>query len=477
MRVCLKSILVWLALVLLAANVRAATIDEIRQMVEDGHWAQARQEIAQGLAATNLSFAAREDLMFQSDRMHRMWLDFHRTRENVLDNVRNLAPAITDAQFANWEQSGAVEYLEVDGTRRYFGSAARNLFHINADARALLTPAATNDLFGTPNYRMEDIREILTNYDRTGQVLGTPRKWRVTYEITVHPGAVAPGETVRAWLPFPHVMNRQSDIRLVSTDPARNLISSPTDAIASVYLEKTAPADGPTVFSEVFECTSRAYYQPIDPARVVAVDTNDPALAPYLGERPPHIVFSDEIKNLTQQIVGPETNPYLKARRIFQWVFEHVVWASAREYSTVDCIPHYAITHGHGDCGMEAMTFMTLCRCAGIPAHWESGWVSGPDKDMHDWCEIYLAPYGWVPVDVCYGLINSPSDREKWFYLGGIDEFRMVVNMDHGQPLYPVKTAFRSEIVDFQRGEVEWRGGNLYFNQWDWGYDVTEVAN
>jgi hypothetical protein len=25
--------------------------------------------------------------------------------------------------------------------------------------------------------------------------------------------------------------------------------------------------------------------------------------------------------------------------------------------------------------------------------------------------------------------------------------------------------------VDSQRGEVEWRGGNLYFDQWDYGFD------
>ena len=26
----------------------------------------------------------------------------------------------------------------------------------------------------------------------------------------------------------------------------------------------------------------------------------------------------------------------------------------------------------------------------------------------------------------------------------------------------------RSEPYDFQRGELEWEGGNLYFDKWDW---------
>ncbi|MBU6409789.1 MAG: hypothetical protein KGR98_05320, partial [Verrucomicrobia bacterium] len=52
----------------------------------------------------------------------------------------------------------------------------------------------------------------------------------------------------------------------------------------------------------------------------------------------------------------------------------------------------------------------------------------------------------------------------------------LVVNTDYAQPLYPAKTFFRSEIVDFQRGEAEWRGGNLYFNQWNWSFNAQEVA-
>jgi hypothetical protein len=88
---------------------------------------------------------------------------------------------------------------------------------------------------------------------------------------------------------------------------------------------------------------------------------------------------------------------------------------------------------------------------------------------------MYLAPYGWMPVDVYYGLVHSEQEREKWFYLGGMDGARFVVNTDYAQPLYPAKMFFRSEIVDFQRGEAEWRGGNLYFNQWNWNFKVEEI--
>ena len=49
----------------------------------------------------------------------------------------------------------------------------------------------------------------------------------------------------------------------------------------------------------------------------------------------------------------------------------------------------------------------------------------------------------------------------------------MIVNDDFGRELYLSKKYQRSEPNDFQRGEVEWDGGNLYFDQWSWDIDVA----
>jgi hypothetical protein len=75
-------------------------------------------------------------------------------------------------------------------------------------------------------------------------------------------------------------------------------------------------------------------------------------------------------------------------------------------------------------------------------------------------------------VDVSFGLRKSDDPRVRWFYFGNLDSYRLVVNDDFSQPLYPLKIYPRSETVDFQRGEVEWEGGNLYFDQWDYDYKV-----
>jgi len=84
---------------------------------------------------------------------------------------------------------------------------------------------------------------------------------------------------------------------------------------------------------------------------------------------------------------------------------------------------------------------------------------------------LYIAPYGWMPMDVTFGRLDSADPRVAGFYLGGLDGYRIAFNDDYGRALTPAKTDFRSDTVDNQRGEAEWRGGNLYYDQFE--YDFT----
>ena len=127
----------------------------------------------------------------------------------------------------------------------------------------------------------------------------------------------------------------------------------------------------------------------------------------------------------------------------------------------------------HGDCGQVGLTFITMARYAGIPAKWQSGFMLHPgEAGMHDWAEAYFEGIGWVPVDVSFGLVPNEDDNVYHFYMGGIDAHRYYVNEDYSGTFFPAKNHLRSETVDFQRGEVEWRGENLYFGRWSWDIEV-----
>ena len=91
---------------------------------------------------------------------------------------------------------------------------------------------------------------------------------------------------------------------------------------------------------------------------------------------------------------------------------------------------------------------------------------------MHDWSEIYVEPWGWLPADASYGVQKKSDDpRVRDFFCGHMDPYRMIVNLDYSQPFQPPKASYRSEPTDFQRGEVEIDGHNLYFDEWEYKYD------
>jgi transglutaminase-like putative cysteine protease len=122
---------------------------------------------------------------------------------------------------------------------------------------------------------------------------------------------------------------------------------------------------------------------------------------------------------------------------------------------------------------VQALVFITLCRAAGIPARWQSGFETLPRRDdMHDWAEFYVAPWGWLPADPSFGLQKHDDPRVREFYFGHLDAYRMIVNTDYARPLFPPSTGLRAEPNDFQRGEVEIDGHNLYFNEWEWKSEV-----
>ncbi len=114
-----------------------------------------------------------------------------------------------------------------------------------------------------------------------------------------------------------------------------------------------------------------------------------------------------------------------------------------------------------------------FARSQGIPVKWQSGWMLHPRHvNLHDWCEVYYEGVGWVPLDQSFGLQKTQDEKVHNFYRSGIDAYRLIVNDDYSREFTPKKKYLRSEPYDFQRGELEWEGGNLYFNQWNWHMDV-----
>jgi transglutaminase-like putative cysteine protease len=451
----------------------ASAPTSIIELIDAGNFRTAESQIAAALQQPQLSAEQRTALEFERERMQRILLDFTLSEADAKARVRKQIPDLKDSEFAAWDAQGLLESRVIDGRKLYFNRAPSNLFRLSADARARRAKQTpfTDSPLETAHPHHREVREQAL---ATGKTSVAPRRVRVTQSITVEKDAVPAGETIRAWIPYPRANpGQQENIRFIESSPARSTIAPESTLQRTVYLEQPAVAAKPAEFSITYELTIYGQHFEIDPARVVPV-TATPELAPFMGERPPHIVFTDAMRKFSRDAVGDEKNPYRIAQKLFAAV-DRIPWAGALEYSTISNISDYALHAGHADCGQQTLLLMTLLRLNGIPARWQSGWIFADTdyNNMHDWGWLYLAPYGWVPMDVTFGKLNSGNAALDAFYLGSFDAYRIAFNDDYSQPFVPPKQHFRSETVDLQRGEVEWRGGNLYFDRWDYDFKAT----
>jgi transglutaminase-like putative cysteine protease len=448
--------------------------------IDAGQFKAADAAIGTALQQPNLSAEQRNALLFQRERMRRILIDFTLSADDVKARVRKDIPDLSDAEFARWDAAGLFEHQVIDGRTLYFKRSPSNLFRISSEAlarRAVQTPIAGGPMESLNDYQRAIRRAALAEH--RASVL--PQRIRMTQMLTVKADAVPAGQTVRAWIPYPRAIpGQQEDIRYVSSEPATHRIAPASAMQRTVYLEKPAIAGQATTFSVSYEVTLYAQYHELDASKVKAEQIT-PELAPFVAERPPHVVFTDAMRAFSRKVVGSETNPYRIAQKLFAAV-DRIPWAGAREYSTISNISDYALRAGHADCGQQTLLLMTLLRLNGIPTRWQSGMVFADDgkyNDLHDWGYLYLVPYGWVPMDVTTGRLQpGPGDDKSlaWFYLGGLDNYRLAFNDDFGRDFVPTKKFFRSDNVDSQRGEAEWRGGNLYFDQLNYDFTWTFLS-
>jgi len=466
---------------LLSIAVRAAWADSVAEshvladvvaQIDAGQFVASRAAIDHALATEPPpSGEFRNSLEFQRERMRRILLDFTLSEDAVKAKLRESIPDLSDAEFAAWKTAGLFETQIVDGRTLYFHLAPSNLFRLSEQARQrrkIQKPFNDSPLqVAHPHHR-----EVIAAAQASGRADRlAPRRVRVTQSLTVHADAVPAGKLVRAWIPYPRaIAGQQEDIRFVASEPKAHTIAPEEVLQRTAFMEKVAKAGAPTKFSITYDLTIYAQHHAIDADKIVPA-TITAELAPFVAERPPHIVFTQDLRVFSRQVVGDERNPWRIAQKLYAAV-DQIPWAGAREYSTLTNISDYSLHAGHADCGQQTLLLMTLLRLNGIPSRWQSGMIfsDGEYNDLHDWGWLYIAPYGWLPMDVTFGHLDSADQAVANFYLGGLDAYRIAFNDDYSAEFVPAKKFFRSEPVDLQRGEAEWDGGNLYFDQWDYDF-------
>lgn len=463
-------------------SAQAVSADDPNKLEHDGDFKHAAAALEKAMSKPGLTATERKRLEFEIDRLERIKQDFPFTKDLLYSELKKSVKGLTRAEYEEWIAQGRFDSRDIDGQRYFMGSSVANLFFRYPELNQRRTPPKVTAPL--EQARWQSVMAIRTTAREQNQPYVLPKRFQVDMTVTAKAGAAPDGELIRAWLPIPRAYPFQHGFELLSSSSPVRHMDDEQSPIRALLLEQSAKKNKPTEFKIEYDYTAWGVSFDLNPARVQACDPGDPQLKPFLQETA-HVVFTPEVRALSRQIAGEETNPCVKAKKFYDWIAEQIKYSYAIEYSTIPNISDYCRTRGYGDCGQEALLFITLCRLNGIPARWQSGWNTFPgDKTIHDWSEIYLAPYGWVPVDPYMGIFAmrystslSPEQRRQLrdFYFGGLDQYRMAANSDHSQPLHPAKQSMRSDDVDFQRGELECGSTNIYFDKYSWKLERKEI--
>jgi transglutaminase-like putative cysteine protease len=377
----------------------------------------------------------------------RMIMEFPYNRSAVEQEIATAYPDASAAVRAGWLDGKMIASIKSEGEVLFFFDTINNIrFHDPA-----LMQQKTAGMKKTPLY---DPLTSLTFAPRTSGAgpYGEPVRWEGTEQLSIPRGDLPKSGTLRLWVPVPIESGSQTNVSILSVEPAR-FVNSSTGTITDiglVYLEipfEEVRGDFLNVTAR-FRFTQAEQRFAIDPARVKPYNTTDPEYLKYTSSGK-NIVITPEMKKKAQEIVGNETNPYLQAQKIYWHIMDTLPYSHAPHYwldtsGTPESI--YVLTTGIGDCGSQSMYFAALCRSLGIPARAVGGYQLIPGGEgTHFWAEYYLEGYGWIPVDVtaaetadwAYNATPDERHRFKEYYFGSLDPYRYIIQKDVDIPVTP----------------------------------------
>ncbi|MBO5197957.1 MAG: transglutaminase domain-containing protein [Lachnospiraceae bacterium] len=439
--------------------------------------------------------ALRRKLLVEKEILHILPKEYIYSFEEAMEKIRKKIPDFTEEEFREREELGRIDWFYVNGEVRYIDSflgtllktdaslaeRARKAEEANADKVEGQTAApVTKNLLDEAIAKMKEKGSLTCHF----KIRGT---------IQIGEEAFVPGKKVKAWLPLPIDCIQVKNPKVIKTEPEATYIAPETAPQRTAYFEKVMTENTP--FLVEYEYDNTVNY--VDPKPEVVEEyrkggekpfpafdpekdlpgRGEPTLAD-ISEQAPHIVFTPYIRALKDEIAGDETNPLLLARRFYDFVTTKVKYSFMREYFAIENIPEYAALNNRADCGVQALLFITLCRCAGIPARWQSGLNARPDSvGSHDWAMFYVAPYGWMFNDCSFGGgAYRAGALERWnYYFCNLDPYRMPANCMFQAQFDPPYEHMRRDPYDNQSGEMEYEDRGLRWYEVDRNREILEA--
>jgi hypothetical protein len=173
-------------------------------------------------------------------------------------------------------------------------------------------------------------------------------------------------------------------------------------------------------------------------------------------------IYDPYIKMLVKRVVGDETNPFWIAFKIHKYLHLNMKYKLTGGWNAAPTV----LKRGNGSCSEFTISYIALARAAGLPARYEAGLVvrgddGSIDRVYHRWAQVYLPPFGWVPVDPSRGIPATTMDVARSF--GSLSHRFFITTLSGGDSPYLGWTYNNNSFYEFSghavvkaRAEAKW---------------------
>jgi hypothetical protein len=431
--------------------------EDVASLAYSGFFGLARELIALRLKKSLPSPLA-DRLRFELCRLSAIEREYVYTFAEAAARMREFVEGFEDSEMEILWREGAADWRFVEGEMRFAARFAENILNT--------LPEYSARRFSKAEASPSPLDEAIARMKERGEASAAIR---VRHGLKLKGPAEKPGEPLLVHLPLPIESDMAEGFRLLSAGPGKPYVAPPRHPSRTACFRVPALRAGEEFFVE-YEYTARSRYVQLD------FEKADPVQPSFeTGEILPHVAFGPYLKSLAKEVGAGAANALERAHRFYSFVTQNVMYSYMREYISLPGIVSYAASGLKGDCGVQALLFIALCRVSGIPAAWQSGFYACPGSEgRHDWARFYVAPYGWLHCDCSFGgAAWRAGDMERWgFYFGNMDPFRTALNNAFQHPFDPPKAFLRADPYDSQIGEAEYPDGPVLGEGLGWSLSI-----
>lgn len=431
-----------------------------------GNFERARKIINRRMHEENIPYSLKCRLELELNNLNLLEQCYTLTKIEALEVVRKRIPDMSEEEFDELQLDGKIDWIYLNGETKYLSSFCGTLCKVYPELWPRVIGGDCRD------YRvLDELIDNLEDGEETACHIHIKQKMKIAAET------LEAGKLLKVHIPLPQENEYVRNLQVINITPEPTKLPDGKEKQPSVYFERTSEYQEYTLEYSLDNVRKYVDLKKVDLKRVnEAVYPKDVLV--YTKEQLPHIQFTPYLKALADEIKGEETNPLIVARKFYDYITTKIQYRFVREYASIDNISEYCGINGKGDCGVQALLFIALCRISGIPAKWESGLDAKPnDVGEHDWAMFYIPTLGWLYADLSYGGSSYIRGAYKrWdYYFGNIDPYRIPINSEFQAELLPHKLYWRIDPYDNQCGEAECESHGFTGNDISYSYEEIDI--